>query len=816
MSIALGLLALTFLPGLPLGVLVLRRTRSGIGWIALAGSVGVLWTLLMSFGLTSARIPLNPPVLLTLGAIPLAVLLLRSPRHHARILAEKLRMPASEALVGVLTTLLLAVPLVTVQQGLPTGDVQKSIFWAQRILRDRRLPNYQEALRLNRDPTDFATPGLHALTASVIALTGDAYRGPAWFSLLGALLLAGTAAALATLLAPAHQLLPILAFLFAATNERFLRYTTAPGYHYQNLIGELLLATSLFFLLQTVGGRGGLRYLAFSGAFATQLPFVHQFTAFLALFILPLVFLTILISYRAEVATLLTQMPPTRRKILAAVLIGIAGVTVLLAYRFGVHKVADLFSHTPHLAPYVVPLASVPTLLGEPFTFLGIAGLLVTLVGLTRRDLEWRWSLVILWAVIVAGLSQGPRWVIDIPSARTLFYIVVPFSLFGSLVVARGLDRMRALWPRSAPLLAPLTLALVLAPTAGSAPNSALQGITHAHQANSTLTNDMLDLIEYLQSHPPQCAGDAGSSKLESRQSPSVVPDSAPVPCADAVLIDDWNRRRTTWVLLSPHRLLTRVGADLAVIARESTQSDQRRRQYENLLDFEKVYALGNSSVIAPLLAKHGVHSVVGANGLSDDVFAQNPALEAVYRNSEVTLFHVREEGSTPRPLTSQEEDEDAGFLLDPLTLANDIGDAEDIFAHLPLSVLAPRISAPQIVENRTVRTIESAVSSIGLNIGAYLPRLLPYGPESAIDRRVELRLVALGNGAQGRVTRGTTVFSTFALPSDGRPHTIRVRIPPRQLVLDEQGLTYLTLRLDSGPLRLDMMAAQFLPSQRE
>src|SRR5687767_7421136 len=65
------------------------------------------------------------------------------------------------------------IPFFSFHKGLPTGDSQKSIIWAQRIIATGKLPKYQTAIEfLNRDPVDFYTPALHLVTAGILKVGG--------------------------------------------------------------------------------------------------------------------------------------------------------------------------------------------------------------------------------------------------------------------------------------------------------------------------------------------------------------------------------------------------------------------------------------------------------------------------------------------------------------------------------------------------------------------------------------------------------------------------------------------------------------------
>jgi hypothetical protein len=71
--------------------------------------------------------------------------------------------------VILMLVLAFAIPFVIFHDGLPTGDIQKSIIWANDVVETHHLPNYDRAVAdYNRDPVDFYTPGLHTLLASTL------------------------------------------------------------------------------------------------------------------------------------------------------------------------------------------------------------------------------------------------------------------------------------------------------------------------------------------------------------------------------------------------------------------------------------------------------------------------------------------------------------------------------------------------------------------------------------------------------------------------------------------------------------------------
>lgn len=642
MRIAFALFVLTLLPGIPLASVLFRNIRDGIAWFSIAGVLGLVWSAAITAGLAVVHISLSPVIIVIASVMPFGAVLAYTQTRRTLVRSVRaLSFPRSTLLV-LLSIGAVLLPFLVVQRGLPTGDIQKALFWGEHILASGQLPSYTDAAAFNRDPADFTTPALHTLTAAVMSLSGDALHGPTWLAFLSGLLLSGIASAFAAVLAPRYQsILPALAFLLAAANARALRYTVAPGYHYQNLFGELFLLLSVFALVHAVGGRGHQRSVLVAIIAAALLPFVHQFSAFLAALTLPIIFLLLVWKYRGEVAAILLHRSPRGRTMILGALL--AGIVAALGVAFQTSVVSSaitrLITATPHLRETRIPIDHIPELFGIPFVLLACIGILVALIGMRRQELEWRWILLLAWSGLVLAISQGPAWFLDIPSARTLFYLIAPLALFVALAVVRLIERIRTLWPRAAPLLVPSALALLLALLAGRPLNAALHGFDiptsgtavltdHRHHHNATLTPAMMEVVDFLEKHPPEC-------------------DVSSRSCPNAILVDDWNYRRGTWAILSPYRMLVRVGADISIHAGEAKQSAQRRTQYKALLDFERVMENGSSPTIQPLLKTHGVAFILTRRGPEAEALKKNPLLQSVLTTSEATLFRVRENHTT-------------------------------------------------------------------------------------------------------------------------------------------------------------------------
>jgi hypothetical protein len=770
--IAAALLLLIAIPGVSLGSLLFRRRLPEIAWVSLAGATGLLWSLVGTLVLTLLHIPLSALTLVLLGMTPLLLLLIiPSWGRTAKTTLRTVTWSARNVVLWLSTIIFLSLPFLTVHQGLPTGDVQKALFWAQEVSEHHRTPLYREATKLNRDPTDFVTPGLHTLTAAVGILSQDALRGSAWFSFMASIILAGLAAALAAY-GTHHAAAPILAFLFAALNLRFLRYAFSPGYHYQNLLGEILLLLALVALVgileRTAAAHAEKPYPLFllGGASVLATALVHQFTAFLSVFLFGGVLLAALLKKRNDLRLW------WRRDALRVLFLAL-GIGTLLALSPLPKKLPDVFTTTPHLTSVLIPPAAIPALLGKSLVLFGIAGMVVSRYSFTL-------VLLAVWTVLILLLSQGPRFFLDIPSARTLFYATTPLAVFTALLITRGHEVLHQTFPRFGGVLALLTLTLALAPL-GQTAAAQLGEVSHASRVNASLTEETIQLLEFLRSQPV-------------------------APGEDGLLIDDWNRRRLTWTILSPYRMLTRVGGDLRVIADESTQSALRKTLYDAHLDFEKIFMIGNSPIILPLLQKHGIALIGTANGLTDDVFSSNPLFREVFRTNDGTLFRRQDDAS---PTT---KDPFEPFLLSPTTLVNDVGDHEDILPHTAISIASTRISKPEVREGRTVRVMESEESVLRVNVETYVKPLWDEDGDKRIQHPLRLLLRAEARSAQATISAlGVRLGTVRASPGGGFTDTV-INIPRGTLMTDDEGFVALTVAGARGPLTLDLVALGISP----
>ncbi len=603
--------------------------------------------------------------------------------HRKKLSPPRLWLLLGGAILFLLLFTAFSIPFLFVHDGLPAGDSQKAIIWANLIQEEKRLPNYQQASSwLNRDPADFFTPGLHVLVAAVSAVSPYPLLSIGLLSIALGIATALIGGAVAAELTTKYKVSVFaLTVIFILTNFRFLRYLREPGYHLQNILGELLLFGLLWLMLRLLRNfRWPDLVLATASAIAIILS--HQFTAFVAPFLLVPLGLLVLKKY-----------PRVALVVSALVLIGLLvfWLTGLAA------KLAHLFTNDPHLLNLTPTLADYPLLLSPSLVLAGLVGwIYLARPGGARLAQRAARLGFVAGAVLLLALSQAPRFGLDIPPVRALFYSVVPFSI-GAAFTFTALARKLSAFSK----LRTLTLtAILLAMTIP--PISQAFSLSHDIRTNSTLLPEQLTLIDTLKQRH--------------------------ISPAEAILIDDYNRRSASWLVLAGQPMFTRLAADIATQQNEAKQSPLRRTLYLNQLDFEKIFSLGSQPAITSLLDKHAVRWLTGIEKSSATAFAHNPMLYPVASGGDITLFEYR----VSNPATNT-------WLLKPSTLANDIGDEEDEFKHLPLSLRAPNMSEPQAAGNQTFRTTTAPLIPITANVHDYVAVLWDQDKDNKADGALQL-----------------------------------------------------------------------------
>jgi hypothetical protein len=661
-----------------------------------------------------------------------------------------------------------AAPYLLIHDGLPTGDSQKTIFWADKIISHPALPDYaQSETLLNRDPVDFYTPGLHALTALVMQFSGHSLMAVGLFSIAAAIATAAIGFSLAALVLPkqAGWLPLLLTPLLILTNLRYLRYLREPGYHFQNIFGELLLFGLLYLALGLIQ-RWRWRDAVLALAATATLALTHQFSAFLAVFILLPPMVMLLHRYRREL------IQATARPLLLVLIIASLAAIAFSGFALGLHhKVPHLFTASPHLLPLTPAPLDYPRLMGLPWLLAGLGGLvLLTRYALRRRLADTAPLGFVLSIFMLLLLSQGPRLDLDIPPVRTLFYTVIPLSITGAYlisVISRHINKAPPALPRRA-LYALLVLLVVL--SAAASLNQAYT-LSHTVRTNATLTGEELALIDRLENSP-----------------------------AGGVLIDDYNRRSASWLLLASQPMFTRIAADLERQMNEAGQSPQRYRLYLKQLDFEKIFSLGSKPELVQLLDRYNIHYLTGINGSSQSALQHNPSLAEAAAADDITLYTRSQQpagdaAGLPASL--------AGWLLRPSTLVNDIGDREDTYEHLPASLRSTRLSPPQADGSRTFRTTTAPLIPLKFNVGDYVRLLWDKEHTGRPDVAVEL-LVLAAAPENNVLTIVAPSGDVYELSLSNQP----LKIPAHQVLWDKEGFITVTIQNPQArPVEIDFIA---------
>lgn len=693
-----------FIPGI--AIANVKQERHVLAW----GARVLLWSIstsiLASFLAIYIGFPATSAIILAFITTAAAIII---NRHSFLSLPTAWYGLAILALVALLYAAY-TVPFLRNHDGLPTGDAQKSIYWANIINETNKLPEYENArLLLNRDPVDFYTPGLHTLVALVMNVSPTPLLSVGLLSILFAIATAIIAASLGKDLFDARsRLFPAtLVMILVLTNLRFLRYLKEPGYHLQNIVGELLLF-GLFMLGLNLVHRYRMRDLVLAIFCLLALLISHQFSSFIGVFMLLPVGIAFLISRRHIFMKALSEHVELLFLVAAAVVILLGGGIALGLH----HKIPDLFTTTPHLLNEVPSLLDYPSLLGAPWLIIGLAGLVLLLIHTFRRHANYREAGAFCASLIILLLvSQGPRLFIDIPPVRALFYAVIPLSITGAYCLAMLWTYLGSLQNRRAGKVLQIVTAIILIIIAASSVKGAYGSSSHNAKTNSTLSAEEQFLIENINSYAP----------------------------AGSLVVDDYNQRSASWLLLSGRPTFSRLASDIRRHMQESTQSPQRYNLYLNQLDFEKMYSLGNWPGVTYLIDKHAVGGLVGVQGSSASALAHNPILRTSAMADNLSLFTPIKPALKPTILAGPHEADITPWLLRPTTLVNDIGDDEDTLDYLPASLSATRTSNPQTDDGTTFRTTTAPFITFEFNQADYVASLWDKDHNGQPDSSLEL-----------------------------------------------------------------------------
>jgi hypothetical protein len=661
-----------------------------------------------------------------------------------------------------------SLPFLFQHDGLPSGDSQKAILWAQQVGQYYMLPDYNMARSLlNRDPVDFSTPGLHTVTALIMDMSAQPLMTVGFFAIATSVVIAWLAATLAAELFNNHWrfALPLLAAFFTLTNVRFLRYLREPGYHFQNVVGEFFLFALIVLGIRLIRRWHNLDALLAAGC-SVALALTHQFSTFVALFGLAPIVVALLITHWSNLKYLFRSFRLARISIVFVTLV----IVLLLLLLNSPAKPSHLFTASPHLLPLVPSALDYFQIMGVVWLATGVGGLGLMVLARKNHTIHR----VQLWAFVGSTiammlLSQGPRLFIDIPPVRALFFTVVPLSVAAAYLFTRASMFTQTMYTGQLKgLLLAVLLAAVVVP-ASAATKTALATSQHSLRTNSTLTAEQQFLADFLADQ------DGGGNQ--------------------GILVDDYNRRSASWLVLSGQPMFTRIAADLERQMNEAVQSPTRYDLYLNQLDYEKIFSLGSRPELAVLLDKHGIAWLTGITGSSASAFQHNPLLELTAVADDIVLY-------SSQPSRNCVAKDRCQWLLRASTLVNDIGDREDTFRHLPASIRTTRLSDPQYDGRRTYRLTTAPLMPLQFNVGDYTQALWDKEGTFYPDTAVELLLEFTERPPE--LTVVTSTGYTFAVTASQS----LVRIPAQDAPIDDNGFITLTIHNPHEQLvGLDLMA---------
>jgi hypothetical protein len=758
-------LLIFIVPGMAL-VSLPRRASHLPGAAARVALWSVSLLTLAAFAVLAVRLPVTLPAIAAV-----AYVVVRAGRHSMQS-PPRLWLLIALLLICLVPFAAFSVPFVVFHDGLPSGDSQKAILWAGQSIISGGLPDYGQAQALlNRDPVDFYTPGLHALTAMVMELTAFPLTAIGFLSIAAAVATALVGLAIALEIWPnnATRHLAWLAPILMLTHFRFLRYVREPGYHFQNILGEFLMFGLLLCIVRLLR-RWRWADATLATVITLALALTHQFSAFLAAVVfLPAAFIAA-VQYRHRAAAIIRRHLWQGAALTAAIVI-----LIMSGFFIGLHhKIPHIFTPEPHLTSLVPTLPDYLDLLGTIWLLAGVIGLiLLARQAISARPVSLQRLAFVATTGAILLLSQGPRFFFDIPPVRALLYGVVPLSITAAYCAGWVWNARRLLTANVHRRLVEITLLVVLTVSLASSVSSAYQ-LSHSIRTNSTLTAEGKELADQLASLP-----------------------------AGGVLVDDYNRRSASWLILSGQPMFTRIAADLAQQMAEASQSPQRRELYLRQLDFEKIFSLGSRPEISDIMDRQNIRYLTGITFSSNDAFSRNPALTTMAEGGDIRLYCRRSACGQPLKATSYELTSRARWLLRTSTLANDIGDREDTYEHLPASLRATRLSEPQSDGPRTFRTTTAPVIPLRFNVGDYVKVLWDKERTGRPDTSLEL-VVDTGATNANLLSIVTPTGKAYQFPPAGQA----VKIDSHDAPWDEEGFVTLTINNPGQEaLEIDLIA---------
>ena len=345
-------------------------------------------------------------------------------------------------LLAGLTFLVRLIPAIA-QGFAPAGDSYMAVLWSRIIDKTGSIPDYVAIAEYWGKPGDiYFTPNLHILLEITHLLTGlSLAHSVILLSLLAGCIIPILLFAIARL---KNTKLAIIVFLLASAGlGRSLRYFTEPGYHFQNLFGDLIIVflVYLFFtflqhLKKAQDNKRLVLYLALTLLTVNSLLFYHQLSSFIGLIILGMIFLVSLSD------RLVRQKVLRWRSIVVFLLAGSFFVVALLftGYESTVFQLFGKVEVGDDLYKLMRSWELYPQLLGNDFVvYAGMLGLIILLgrlVYLIKNKKPYLFEIIILaWLLVPLILSKAPLLYIKLMPMRFFWYIGYPLVI----VAAYGL-----------------------------------------------------------------------------------------------------------------------------------------------------------------------------------------------------------------------------------------------------------------------------------------------------------------------------------------------------------------------------------------
>lgn len=812
----LGLIDLAGLgSGLSLVLVVLTGFLLGVNdqvadfWLLLTGSKGIsrtnLWLILSVSILVLGLLYLNRHNNLRLSKIInwfRGFYKRKSLREVLSITFKRVKANSLLVLVIAFAILIKAYPLYYFNN-FAESESAKAIFWAKQIMTTHAIPDYQKVPSGFSD-VDFDTPGLHIFVASIGLLSDSPL-----VSIVGVITVIESLAASFLIYSVAFKLtgnkaISTLTLLFFSAALPFMRYTNLPGYHFQNLFGEVLIFLTIYLILHILDGKNlGISISLFSLSLFSLLT-VHKLSAYSMLFLLVVMLFPIMALRGRKTLNLVTRhvIVTVSSLVLILLLVFYTLLTImrptLNAFLYGgVGRIGltPSYLQSPSLNDYI-------NTFGAYYVLLSFTGVLIcAFYSVKAKEKRFYNIFLLAWFLGVLTMSQGPNLYLYIAPWRSMYYLSAPFAILASIgvctILAASSKQVRRFislkaWPKylGICILLMVLLASCFATSLAifASYDSLVKTIEFGENSprSGMMNSEVHDILRWLEHN----------TQLD-----------------DRILVDYWGSSRLEWMFASGRFISFRVGPFIRSYLQDYLRSphlEERQSLYVHELNFEKIFMMGNSKIAAYLFDNYDFKYLV-ANRTSETAFSNNTYFSQVYRTANYIVYEFP---NTPSPILDSNET----IVAKPDTLANKLGDQNDFLESSEAYINSSSRWRIIYLNGTNARVNNKGAAYISFNLEDYVQEIWDENDDGIPDENLTFMMRVYDNHFQfSFYTRNGSEWYLGAIPStlkgngSGAWKVVSFRIDSRLVTIDAGKISFL-MQVDDrkGPVMIDWIALKF------